>query len=443
MHKALGHYKRLALLIFIVIIIEIFVGWAAFRYARFTEELSLKTRAATIAASFEIEDIRKLAGNENDLQNPTYLSVKEKLVRIKRVNTDVRFVYLVGQREGKIFFYGDNEPAGSEDNSPPGQIYEEASETFTHVFEERQPLIDSIYSDRWGTWVSGLAPVIDPVNGSVTAVVGIDIQASSYYRHIILVTSVPMLLIGVLLLLIIIAYIRHTHDRDLLELKSRFVSIVSHDLHSPLNGIIWACDSMLLDTKDALSNTHRETITLMVTASKNLSSMISDLLNSGRMEREQATKNNNEEVDIRKMISEIINTISLNALEKSILIQVDSTFPENLTIGCDYQKTKEAFLNLVSNALKYSDKGAEVRIGYTKDVHGHVLSVMNTGCGIPEADQVGIFKPNYRASNAGRSGLGHGLGLYFAKGLIEVQHGEMWFKSIPGKSTTFFIRLPK
>jgi len=110
-----------------------------------------------------IDRIKSLTGTNSDLQNTSYLRLKEQLSAVKHINNKCRFVYLLGRNsDGNIFFYLDSEPESSRDYSPPGQIFSEAPEEIRHVFGTRTPSAIGPYTDRWGRWITAFIPIHDP-----------------------------------------------------------------------------------------------------------------------------------------------------------------------------------------------------------------------------------------------------------------------------------------
>src|SRR3989338_1336460 len=98
------------------------------RYAEDHERKDLVARAKSIAAGIDKNDLKGLTGTEADLAHPAYQNLKSKMTRIRQANLDARFVYLVGYRDAYLFIFVDSEPPESEDYSPPGDIYAEASD---------------------------------------------------------------------------------------------------------------------------------------------------------------------------------------------------------------------------------------------------------------------------------------------------------------------------
>ena len=143
------------------------------------EELLRDTRLAMQAIDYN--RVKKLSGTEADLSSPEYLRLKDQFMAVRNASPKCRFLYLLGRRDdGKVFIYVDSEPAGSKDESPPGQIYEEISPEYLNAFDKKTGCTVGPVVDRWGTWVTSLAPLIDTSNGEPVAFVGMDVDARQW-----------------------------------------------------------------------------------------------------------------------------------------------------------------------------------------------------------------------------------------------------------------------
>lgn len=154
--------QRLTLVLLTILFVGAMFSWWLIVQAdrEMRSELLQRTRIAMQALN--VEQIQALTGTDEDLERPEYLRLKEQLAAICTASPQCRFAYLLGRHaDGQVFFYLDSEPSGSEDYSPPGQIYEEVTETLLRVFESRDEAVEGPVSDRWGTWVSGLIPIHD------------------------------------------------------------------------------------------------------------------------------------------------------------------------------------------------------------------------------------------------------------------------------------------
>jgi PAS domain S-box-containing protein len=172
------------------------------------EDLLLQTRV--IAQAIDPQALAALSGSETDLEAPRYLRLKEQLARARDLYPKCRFLYLTGLRpDGTIFFYMDSEPPDSEDYSPPGQSYEEATPVFEAVFKGGGATTEGPVADRWGTWVSAFVPLVDSRNGRVLAVLGMDEDAAQWTsllwgcarRFVLLTLAMNLVAIGGFLLL--------------------------------------------------------------------------------------------------------------------------------------------------------------------------------------------------------------------------------------------------
>jgi PAS domain S-box-containing protein len=138
------------------------------------------------------------------------------MIQIRSTDPLIRFVYVLGQRpDGTVFFFIDSEPPESEDYSPPGQMYPEASASLINVFTTGVEATEGPDADRWGTWVSGLIPITDPQTGEIIAVLGTDIDARDWTVQIIIASApavIAMLLL--LLLLLIFYYVLQRNERE-------------------------------------------------------------------------------------------------------------------------------------------------------------------------------------------------------------------------------------
>lgn len=166
-------------------------------------------------------EIRGLTGSPADSATYEHQALVGQLREIREAYPAVRFAYLMGLREdGAVIFYADAEPPESEAYSPPGQVYGEAPDAVMTVFASGEIAIEGPYTDRWGTWVSGFVPVIDPATGQVIAVFGMDIDARQWNQNL-LAGSAPVLSVFILILVLVVTFgltqRRIRRERHLLE----------------------------------------------------------------------------------------------------------------------------------------------------------------------------------------------------------------------------------
>ncbi len=178
-----------------------FSWWTVYQVDRTMREHLLRD-ARLIMRTVNIDRVESLSGTKADLGTPDYLQLKEELAEVRHADDGYRFVYLMGQRpDGQVFFFADNEPVGSQDESPAGEIYDETSPEFLRAFEDQSELIEGPISDKWGSWVSAMIPLTDPRTGEMIAMVGIDIDAGSWRWDVAVQSVLP---IGITLALLIV-----------------------------------------------------------------------------------------------------------------------------------------------------------------------------------------------------------------------------------------------
>ncbi len=158
-----------------------FIRWTSHRIDH-QMRAEILLQAKMVAQAVDFKNVAALSGTDADLSSPDYLRLKEQLSLVCKANPKCRFIYLMGRKsDGNLFFYVDSEDPGSDDYSPPGQIFEEATEDDRQVFEAGVGNADGgPYEDRWGTWISAMVPVFHPETSDVMAVLGMDFNAASW-----------------------------------------------------------------------------------------------------------------------------------------------------------------------------------------------------------------------------------------------------------------------
>jgi PAS domain S-box-containing protein len=161
----------------------------------------LASRARTLAAAISQGAIQPLTGSNADLGAPHYENLKRLLMAIRTANKDCRFIYLLGFKNQDVIFLVDSEPLDSQDYSPPGQVYKEASPTLKSMAVAPRAFVEGPEPDRWGTWITAFDVIKDPSSGEFLALVGLDIDARDWQRKIALHKLLP---INITLLMIIL-----------------------------------------------------------------------------------------------------------------------------------------------------------------------------------------------------------------------------------------------
>ena len=227
--------------------------------------------------------------------------------------------------------------------------------------------------------------------------------------------------------------------------KSRFFAEMSHELRTPLNAIIGFSEIMKEQTLGALSgdalDRYIEYTDDIHASSRHLLSLINDLLDLSKMEAGQYPTNP-QEVSLSDVAERLVKMVRVQAENSGIRLEVDvdKNLPKFLADG---RLLLQALLNIVSNGLKFTEAGGEVRME-AELVNDHVsIRVHDTGAGIPEKDLEAVLLPYRQGSTLeSRPGRGTGLGLTLAKSIMELHGGGIVISSDLGVGTTVDLRIP-
>jgi PAS domain S-box-containing protein len=195
-----GSLQMTVLLAAMLAVGVLFTWWIVHRTDRAMRD-DLLQQARLVMKAVNLDRLQALTGTAADLNTPGYLRLKEQLAAVKKANTQCRFAYLMGRRpDGRVFFFVDNEPVGSQNESPAGQIYEEISPEYLRVFDEKISLTVGPVADRWGIWITALVPMAAPASGDLISVLGMDIDARTWNWDLAVRIALPVGLLFILLI---------------------------------------------------------------------------------------------------------------------------------------------------------------------------------------------------------------------------------------------------
>lgn len=226
-------------------------------------------------------------------------------------------------------------------------------------------------------------------------------------------------------------------EKELGELKSRFVSMASHEFRTPLSTILSSAGLMQRYVQNGDVAKLDKHINRIRSSVDHLNSVLEDFLSLGKIEDGRIVFQP-EYCDICKVLDELRNEIQELAKPGQII-----HFEHNghCRIRTDWHILRNAIINLLSNAIKFSDEGKTISIVLKTESNKVVIAVADQGMGIPQQEQHYLFDRFFRASNVSNV-QGTGLGLYIVKKYIEMLGGDIHFQSLQGKGTTFYIHLP-
>lgn len=227
-------------------------------------------------------------------------------------------------------------------------------------------------------------------------------------------------------------------EKELSELKTKFISMVSHEFRTPLASILSSSelieqyyDKLTPDKKDALMGKIKTSV-------KNLIAMLADITEINKADSGKV-KLNLEEIDVVKLIYDLIDEVKQSYSPSPVVRYTPAM--DSLVIVSDMKLLRQIFINLISNAVKYTDAEKHVYISIHQNPDLLIFQVEDEGIGIPEDDFATLFEPFMRSRNTGKI-KGTGLGLSILKRAVEQLGGKVDFKSIVGSGSTFTVYLP-
>jgi len=228
-----------------------------------------------------------------------------------------------------------------------------------------------------------------------------------------------------------------THLKELDRIKSDFVSTVSHDLRSPLTAILGYVE--LIERAGPVTDQQREFIHRVQFSVNNITSLINDLLDLGRIEAGFDTRK--EIVSLSSVIQYAVEGMRTRNTEKDQEVILD--LPPNLpTVLGNPVRLRQVIGNLISNATKFTPNHGKIYLKVHAEGEQVIIQVVDNGPGIPPADQPYIFDRFYRGSNVPYDAPGSGLGLAIVKSIVENHQGRIWLNSTLGQGSTFTVVLP-
>ena len=244
-----------------------------------------------------------------------------------------------------------------------------------------------------------------------------------------------------------------TKEKEVDTVKTELISLASHQLRTPLSSVNWYSEMLLSGDAGQLSEEQKSYIAEIYKGNQRMIDLVNSLLNVSRADM-GTIHVEVEEVSLGELIEGVLADVTPLIKEKKLEIQSDISQKIDSYVG-DKKILTIVFQNLISNAVKYTPAKGSVHLIVDKhkkgeNIDGHTLrqdslliTVTDTGYGIPEDEKSKIFTKLYRADNVrGLEANGNGLGLYLVKSMIESIGGSVWFVSVEKKGSTFHVALP-
>jgi PAS domain S-box len=227
-------------------------------------------------------------------------------------------------------------------------------------------------------------------------------------------------------------------ERELNELKSRFVSMASHEFRTPLSTILSSANLIGRYEKTEQHEKREKHVNRIESSVRNLTMILNDFLSLEKLESGKVSVNP-VKLEVTDFIQQIIEEVNLTAKGHQKIIHNHIGKKEFYT---DEHLLKNILINLLSNGIKYSKEDQNVELQTEKSNGKIKIQVKDFGIGIPAADQKNMFSRFFRANNVTNI-QGTGLGLTIVKRYLDLMEGKIWFESEEEKGTTFFVEIPE
>jgi signal transduction histidine kinase len=232
-----------------------------------------------------------------------------------------------------------------------------------------------------------------------------------------------------------------TQAREVARLKDEFVGLISHELRTPLSSILGYLELMRDDDEHPLSGEQEQYLAVAERNAHRLLRLVGDLLFTAQVESGKFPLDL-KDVELEHIVTAAVESARPAATAAGITIVEDVTDSTPVTYG-DPVRLGQVCDNLISNAIKFTPKGGTVTVSLSRSDKDAVITVRDTGMGIPESELDQLFARFFRATTATRNAVpGVGLGLTITKAIVTAHHGEMGVTSEEGIGTEFTVTLP-
>ena len=239
-------------------------------------------------------------------------------------------------------------------------------------------------------------------------------------------------------------YIANVRDmtklREAEDLKQTLLSVISHELKTPVSIIKGYAGTLAREDADWDHNTLRDGLAVIEEEADRLDRLITNLLEASRLQT-GGVKLRLSYLDLADMAQTAVNNLRATTTNHTLETDFPTDYPP---VQGDFERMREVLTNLIGNAIKYSPDGGTIKVGGQVGKNNKALFyVRDEGIGIPPAEQEKIFERFHRVDNRlARQAPGTGLGLFLVRAVIEAHGGRVWVESSPGQGSTFWVELP-
>jgi PAS domain S-box-containing protein len=239
----------------------------------------------------------------------------------------------------------------------------------------------------------------------------------------------------------LVTFVDITKQKEIDAAKKEFVSLASHQLRTPISGMRWSAELLLMDGVESLSTQQKRYIDRLLSSIHRMSSLVDDFLQVSRFELGTRVLKQ-EQINLEELFEEVLGDQAEVVTGKRL--SVNKEYDDSLSkISTDAGMLRMIVTNLYVNAVKYSRVGGEITISYCRKGGELEIEVKDTGMGIPISEQQRVFTKIFRATNAVKEVPdGTGLGLYIVDKAVQSLKGRISFSSTENIGTTFTVVLP-
>ena len=226
---------------------------------------------------------------------------------------------------------------------------------------------------------------------------------------------------------------------DLHREKDAFLAVLTHDMRTPLTSILGFADLLAMHDHLPLDRV-KEISRIVLRNGETLLEIVNNILDIEKLQSGAPVLLDRENFDLGVLVQDCVEAVSPQAVEKAITLTCE--IPPTLFVNADQQKIKRVILNLVSNGVKYTQEEGKVKIMLVENSRYAILSVADTGHGIPADELPFIFERFRRVGKHRKLAVGTGLGLTIVQSLVQAHDGEILVESEEGVGSTFTVKLP-
>ena len=427
----------------------------------------LLSAARVISKVIDVEVHESLKKPEQDLSAAYHQQVQKMNAAKMAVDSSqmIKFAYTCILDGAVVRFVldatpdGDADHDGVNDRSKLMEIYERPSSTLLEVLKTGLAKVDrEPYTDRWGTFMSGFAPILD-ANGRLVAAAGVDMSLEDYelhrsgLRHVATMSAIGVLFLAYLAGAWMAWYHRRLQNSvaELLRasdaaataerVKADFLGAMSHELRTPLNAVL-GMSEMLGQT--VLDDKQREMLEAVSKSGESLLETLTSILEFTQLDSRRL-KIKSEETGVRSLLQEVVKTHEADLRKKGL--SFEQSFADNCPARFTGHVTflRQVLSQLLSNAIKFTDAGGiTIKVDATSEGEGGLLhfAIQDTGIGIGEDYLERLFEPLFQVDGTTtRRHGGTGMGLALCKRLCDEMNGRLWVESEPGRGSIFHVQV--